>query len=124
VERNKDRGSCLRAAVCRDIGTHPRLADRERVKRKKVRKKELDAAKKAKKKAKKQEKVDKNKRARERKAANLRDFFVGPIGKGITPRGAGCLSMRRDLYVTGTFPSLIADRIIVHVKSEVFKNFL
>jgi hypothetical protein len=29
------------------------------------------------------------------------------------------LSMRRDLYVTGTFPSLIADRITVHVKSEV-----
>jgi hypothetical protein len=27
--------------------------------------------------------------------------------------------MRRDLYVTGTFPSLIADRITVHVKSEV-----
>jgi hypothetical protein len=25
--------------------------------------------------------------------------------------------MRRDLYVTGTFPSLIADRITVHVKS-------
>jgi hypothetical protein len=27
--------------------------------------------------------------------------------------------MRRALYVTGTFPSLIADRITVHVKSEV-----
>jgi hypothetical protein len=31
------------------------------------------------------------------------------------------MSMMRDLYVTGTFPSLkvIADRITVHVKSEV-----
>jgi hypothetical protein len=27
--------------------------------------------------------------------------------------------MRRDLYVTGTFPSLIADRITVHVNAEV-----
>jgi F0F1-type ATP synthase assembly protein I len=69
--------------------THPRLTDRERGRQAKLRKKELDAEKKAKEKDKKQEKVDKDKRAREREAANLRNFFVGPIAIGITPRRDG-----------------------------------
>jgi hypothetical protein len=47
--------------------------------------------KKAKEKDKKQEKVvDKDKRAREREAANLRNFFVAePTAVGITPRRDG-----------------------------------
>jgi hypothetical protein len=54
-----------------------------------VRKKKLDTVKKAKEKDKKQEKVDKDKRAREREVANLRNFFVRPIAIGITPRRDG-----------------------------------
>jgi hypothetical protein len=69
--------------------TQPRLTDRARGRQAKVRKKELDAENKAKEKDKKQEKVDKDKRTREREVANLRNFFVGPIAIGITPRTDG-----------------------------------
>jgi hypothetical protein len=56
--------------------TQPRLTDRVRERQARLRQKELDAEKKAKENDKKQEKVDKDKRAREREAANLRNFFV------------------------------------------------
>jgi hypothetical protein len=71
--------------------TQPRLTNRVGGRQARLRQKELDAEKKAKEKDKKQEKVDnKDKRARERKTANLRNFFVAePTAVGITPRTDG-----------------------------------
>jgi hypothetical protein len=70
--------------------TQPRLTDRVRDRKARLRQKEFDAEKKAKEKDKKQEKVDKDKRAREREAAKLRNFFVAePTAVGITPRRDG-----------------------------------
>jgi hypothetical protein len=91
-----------------------------------VRKKEHNAAKKAKEKETKDKKQEKSwARGREIERKRICGTSLWDLSlKVLLPLGmVEYEEMRRDLYVSGTLNSLITDRIIVHVKSEVFNFF-